>query len=808
MSCKSVCGWLLAYALVLGGVGGMEAAAQTWTIDGSVVDSETGEAVPGAVITVEGTSISATANVVGRFQLMGVPAGTTVILIEAAGFLPLRAPGTDVAAGARTELAVELVRTPNLLERVQVTATKVATSVGDLAVPVTILDREAMDRRGDLELTNALENVPGLAISGQLGPFESILMRGMPRSGNENETTLLLIDGIPQTDSRNSARVINLPIHDASSIEIIRGPNSALYGRTAIGGSVNVLTANPTPSPEFSVDLVGGNFGTVKAVATASGPISDWGGYYLSTAGNRDHGFYKNDFDFATDESSHFTKLTFVPDERSFGSITFNRVTSDNSLPSNEPIVIDPGSGEFRLLHDLDSDFIRLSNLNLPNTYHQEETRATFNYVRQLSERVSLTETFGYRKIQYKFIDDLGFVGAPFDVVSQTLTLFGFEQQADENIFYQELRFNITPDLGETQNNLIAGWSYEDTSGFVLGNFIFTDPDTFGFPINYANPVIPGRDQWQFFEFGGRDYDLGSHGLFVQYTVKPGRFTFSGGGRYDYLALDNIRTLEAGRPEINETLKAFSPKASATFKVLGADGMGPSVNVYGAYSEAFRPPRVPSGLSVIPDEEQLDPEDIQNYELGLKASVLNDRLALEGGFFWMDRDGIVISIREGAFFRDANAGVHKHKGLELGATLAATDDVTVWANAAFYRNTFGDFVIEQAGSVTDLTGNRLNMSPEYLANWGVLYSTPIVDVTLDVKHVSDVFVDIRNTFRFDPYTLVGAAVSWKTGPARVTVSETNLFNEEYYWGGSTSMAETADPGRPRQILLTTSFSFR
>ena len=355
---------------------------------------------------------------------------------------------------------------------------------------------------------------------------------------------------------------------------------------------------------------------------------------------------------------------------------------------------------------------------------------------------------------------------------------------------------------------MIAGWSYEDTSGFVIGNFIFTDPDTFGFPINYANPVIPGRDQWQFFEFGGRDYDLGSYGLFIQYTVEPGRFIFSGGSRYDHLALDNIRTLEAGRPEINKTFEAFSPKASATFKVLGADGMGPSVNVYGAYSEAFRPPRVPSGLSVNPDEEQLDPEDIHNFEVGLKASVLNNRLALEGGFFWMDRDGIVISIREGTFFRDANAGVHKHKGLELGATLAATGDVTLWANAAFYRNTFGDFVIEQTGNVTDLTGNRLNMSPEYLANWGVLYSpTPVLDVTLDVKHVSDVFVDIHNAFRFDPYTLVGAAVSWQAGPARVTVSGTNLFNEEYYWGGSTSFAETADPGRPRQILVTTSFAF-
>ena len=49
----------------------------------------------------------------------------------------------------------------------------------------------------------------------QANSFESIELRGMPRQGNEFETTLLLIDGVPQTDSRNSARVINLPIDNA-----------------------------------------------------------------------------------------------------------------------------------------------------------------------------------------------------------------------------------------------------------------------------------------------------------------------------------------------------------------------------------------------------------------------------------------------------------------------------------------------------------------------------------------------------------------------------------------------------------------
>jgi outer membrane receptor protein involved in Fe transport len=392
--------------------------------------------------------------------------------------------------------------------------------------------------------------------------------------------------------------------------------------------------------------------------------------------------------------------------------------------------------------------------------------------------------------------------------------MYPFSQQTDEDILYQELRFNVIPPVSGVPNELIAGWSYEDTSGFVIGDLIFTDPDLFGFPINYANPVIPPRSDWEFEQFGGRDYDLGSHGVFGQYTIEPGRFILSGGGRYDRITLNNIRTLDAGQPTFNESFGAFSPKASMTYKLLGADGLGSSVNLYGAYSEAFRPPRVPSALSTGTDAEQVDPEEIRNYEGGVKASLLDDSLALEAGYFWMDRDGIVISIRDGAFFRSANAGTHEHRGVELGANFRAMENVSIFGTAAFYRNRFGDFVIEEdddmGGSiVTDLTGNRLNMSPEYIVNWGALYSPdPRVDLTLDVKHVGDAFVDIGNEFRFDPYTIVDAAVSWRAGMARFTLSATNLFDEEYYWGGGASAVEVADPGRPRQVLLTTSFSFR
>jgi outer membrane receptor protein involved in Fe transport len=71
--------------------------------------------------------------------------------------------------------------------------------------------------------------------------------------------------------------------------------------------------------------------------------------------------------------------------------------------------------------------------------------------------------------------------------------------------------------------------------------------------------------------------------------------------------------------------------------------------------------------------------------------------------------------------------------------------------------------------------------------------------------MGDVVTDRANSFTLDPYTLVDAALTYRRGRVRVTLSGRNLFNEEWYSNGST---ETADPGRPRQVLLTTSIRLK
>jgi iron complex outermembrane receptor protein len=376
---------------------------------------------------------------------------------------------------------------------------------------------------------------------------------------------------------------------------------------------------------------------------------------------------------------------------------------------------------------------------------------------------------------------------------------YPFDQDLKEKIGYQELRLELTPRIGRIKNSLIVGGSYERTSGTLATDFLFTDEDNEGIPINYLQPVIPPMSEWSHDVQPTRTYHLGNTGAFAQYMIEPAaRWVFSAGGRYDRLALDNQ---PEGGARLDQTFSAFSPKASATFKALGTDPTSPAtLNLYTAYSHAFLPPRAPSSLTPSNVALVLHPEDIDNVEGGVKSSLANNRIALEATYFHMMEDGVVLSRRSGPFFFPTNAGKVKYQGVETGFSIAPSPKASLFVNASFYRNRFDDFVIQSQDGDDSLTGNRLPISPSCVVNWGAtVRPVPMVEATLNVKYVSTVQADNDNTFVVPSYSIVDAAASWMHGPLRVTLSAHNLLNKQYYWNAD---GETADPGRPRQVLVT------
>ena len=142
-----------------------------------------------------------------------------------------------------------------------VTATFVPTKVEAVGSAVTVVTDEQIAKSQKRAVSEILREVPGLAVnrSGTVGSFTTIRIRGA-----EGNHTLVLIDGIEVNDPSGGSEFDfgSLRAADIERIEVLRGPQSALYGSDAIGGVVNIITKRGSGPATAHLDLEGGSFRT------------------------------------------------------------------------------------------------------------------------------------------------------------------------------------------------------------------------------------------------------------------------------------------------------------------------------------------------------------------------------------------------------------------------------------------------------------------------------------------------------------------------------------------------------------------
>lgn len=152
-------------------------------------------------------------------------------------------------------------------DKVVVTATRSASDPADLPFSVSVVGGERWDAAGG-SVEQALSGVPGLSFvaSGAAGQTRSLLLRGA-----KAEHTLVLVDGIPVNDPLSPSRAFDfgqIPVDDIERIEVIKGPQSVLYGSDAIGGVVQIFTRS---GKDTRVRLEGGSYRTFRARAGTLG---------------------------------------------------------------------------------------------------------------------------------------------------------------------------------------------------------------------------------------------------------------------------------------------------------------------------------------------------------------------------------------------------------------------------------------------------------------------------------------------------------------------------------------------------------
>lgn len=152
---------------------------------------------------------------------------------------------------------------PAVLDEIVVTANRSPTALAETGSAVTVLDREAIERASAASLVSLLRTVPGLSVSESGGPGGTVDVR---LRGAETGHTLVLIDGVRVNDSAGSRDEFDFSVltpTDIERIEVLRGPQSALYGSDAIGGVINIVTRRPDTGVSAHASVEAGSYGTV-----------------------------------------------------------------------------------------------------------------------------------------------------------------------------------------------------------------------------------------------------------------------------------------------------------------------------------------------------------------------------------------------------------------------------------------------------------------------------------------------------------------------------------------------------------------
>ncbi len=173
----------------------------------------------------------------------------------------------------QTLSALSLFLTPLISIQVQaedipeiiVTANRTTNTVDETIAPVTIITRKDIDRLQAQSVVDILKSTPGIDVktSGGMGSSTSIFMRG-----TNSDHILVLVDGIPYGSATLGTTPFQyIPVSQIERIEVVRGPQSSLYGSSAIGGIIQIFTNKETRGQSFYADTGYGSDDTVEANA-------------------------------------------------------------------------------------------------------------------------------------------------------------------------------------------------------------------------------------------------------------------------------------------------------------------------------------------------------------------------------------------------------------------------------------------------------------------------------------------------------------------------------------------------------------
>jgi iron complex outermembrane recepter protein len=634
------------------------------------------------------------------------------------------------------------------LEEVVVTAQRREEKLQDVPVSVVAFDEVAIRQAGIRNTADFLGMTPNVSFDQSFTVGNSfVTMRGIEQINNADSPVAVVVDGVPQGNQKQ----LKMELFDVERIEVLEGPQGALYGRNAIGGAINIITKQPTNNFSGFAQIGAGSGQEREGIFALSGPIiSDKllfrvSGEYKDADGQINNSYLHEKVDFYTSKDVRAKLLwlasdTITVDGRYAHTDNTGGATYDVAIPNS---IADPTN-----VQNIDPHADILGNS------HLRSDDATIKADWRLSPG-TLTWITGFTRLNETYYGSLGFCN-PIDCPGGFFGLGSLDQHQDLEVrlLSHELRFTSN---SNQPVRYIVGAYYLDTHRDLL-----TVAHALDLP---GAPAIVDSNEHNintaYAGFGQVDWDFTSS------------TTLSVSGRYD--KDDRNQTDVATGHERSASYDAFQPKVTLSQK-FDANQLG-----YLTYSTGFRSGGFNGIGQLAPFKEEL----LRNLEAGYKSTWLDQRLVVNVAAF-LERDTgfqfFYVDLAAGGAQVIANLNSVQLYGTEIQTQGVIAHGWTAYLNIGLLESRIRDF--DANLGVPAALGNKTPKTVPDKFNLGTqkewTFEEYKAGLRVDFEYRGKKYWDTSNVDVMNPVKLLSARASLKRGSWELAVSGRNLLNQYYF----------------------------
>lgn len=703
-----------------------------------------------------------------------------------------------------------------VIEEIVVTARKRSESLEDIPVSATAFTADEIESAGIETPQDFIDLTPNTTlVQTQNAGNAFITIRGVSQARNSEMSAAVLLDGVLMA---NPAQ-FNQQLFDIEQIEVLRGPQGALYGRNAIGGAITIVTKEPTDHVEGQVRLEGDSGPGYAVRGAVSGPVggSDTlkfraAAAYMDTDGFIDNDFLDQEADPYEDLSARL-KLLWQPNDRLTADLRFSVSQLDTQALY---FVIDAEADDTDLPVRVNNEGTNERDMYTASLKLDYETGAgTFTAITAYDDLEELLsgDNFNFVPPQESLINFF-----PIGAVIRSLTGDGFAdlsqtQYLATDSWSQEVRFTSP---AENRLRWIAGAYVISTDRYIsTGNqvdrgngvfdvekeprvSVFVDPTD---PSPQLSLLVDTQDNLAWAVFGEAAYDLTDQlelAVSLRYDEDERENTTLTEPLYDPTGLG----LVPGTVR-EDTWNAWQPKVTLTYQPQD------TMTVYGSFSRGFRSGGFnQTGVgAAVPEPgvgDEFDEQIADTWEAGVKTSLWEGQVSLSFSAYYTDFEGAYF------FFFDPGTSTQNlgsipetsYRGFEFEGSALLTDFLTARVGVGYT-----DSDIERAPDPAD-EGNQAPLVSEYTLNLGLHYERPLAMLggasavaRVEYQRIGDTWWEPGNISVRSPVDLVDARIGVAArNDWSVTLWIKNAFDEEYNAEFSPGPAPGLNflwPARPR-----------